>query len=103
LEIAGNIIMSLGILFMAIGIIGIIKYKNFYTRILLTTKIDTIGAITFILGVAVKHGFSFFSLKVLLLVGIMLILDPLATHIIARSAYNCGYGEENTSGENSEL
>jgi multicomponent Na+:H+ antiporter subunit G len=94
MELLGNIIMSLGIVFMVIGIIGITKYKNFYTRILLTTKIDTIGAITFIIGVAVKHGISFFSLKLLLLVGIMLVLEPLATHIIARSAYNCGYGEE---------
>jgi len=76
---------------MFFGIIGIIKYKSFYTRILVTAKIDTVGVITIFIGMAVKHGASFFSLKVLLLMGIMMLINPLASHMIARSAYLSGY------------
>ena len=89
--IAGEVIIGVGIVFMFFGIIGIIKYKSFYTRILVTAKIDTVGVITIFIGMAVKHGASFFSLKVLLLMGIMMLINPLASHMIARSAYLSGY------------
>ena len=79
---------------MLFGVIGIFKFKNFYPRILITAKIDTVGTITIIIGLVVKHGLSFFSLKLLLLLAIMLILNPLAAHMIARSAYLSGYKME---------
>jgi len=91
LQLAGNIIITAGIIFMLFGIIGIFKYKNFYIRILVTTKIDTVGAFTLIIGIAVKHGFSFFSLKLMLLIFLMMIINPLINHMTARSAYLCGY------------
>jgi len=56
-----------------------------------TAKIDTAGLITIFIGMAVKHGLSFFSLKVLLLMAILLIVNPLATHMIARAAWSSGY------------
>ena len=76
---------------MVFGVIGIFKYKNFYIRILVTTKIDTVGTFTLIIGIAVKNGFSFFSLKLLLLTALMMIINPLVSHMTARSAYLCGY------------
>ena len=99
MEIAGNIIITIGVVFMLFGVIGIIKYKNFYLRILVTSKIDTVGVITIIIGTALKHGLSFFSLKVLLLMGILMVINPLTSHMIARSAYLSGYRVEAQSGE----
>jgi multicomponent Na+:H+ antiporter subunit G len=97
-EMIGDIVILAGIIFMAIGVVGIYKYKNFYTRMLLTTKIDTVGAVTVIFGVVIKHGLSFFSLKALLLVVIMMVLDPLTSHTVARSAWLCGYQTEDRQG-----
>jgi len=94
LETLGHIIIIAGMIFMLFGIIGLFKFENFYTRILVTAKIDTVGLLTVMIGLAVKHGVSFFSLKLLLLVCIMLILNPLATHMVARSAYLSGYKTE---------
>ena len=88
MSIAGDIIIYTGIIFMLFGVIGILKYKTFYARILVTTKIDTVGAFTIIIGIAVKHGFSFFSLKLLLLLVLMMIVNPLVTNIIAHCAYS---------------
>ena len=89
--IAGEIIIAVGIVFILFGVIGIVRFKNFYARILVTAKIDTVGMITIFIGMAVKHGLSFFSLKVLLLMAILLIVNPLASHMIARAAYSSGY------------
>jgi multicomponent Na+:H+ antiporter subunit G len=86
----GNVIIGLGIAFIVFGIFGYVKYRHFYERILITAKIDTVGAITVLLGVAVRHGASFFSLKVILLIGILIIINPLATHIMTKCAYQSG-------------
>lgn len=91
MKLAGDIIISIGILFMISGIIGFIRFKHFYPRILITAKIDTVGAITIILGAAIKHGFSFFSLKTLLIMIIMMIINPLASHMIVRAARQSGF------------
>jgi len=91
MEIIGNIIISAGVVFILFGVIGIFKFKDFYLRMLVTTKIDTVGALTILIGVVVKHGFSFFSLKILLLLCLMVILNPLASHFLAGSAYLSGH------------
>jgi multicomponent Na+:H+ antiporter subunit G len=91
MKAVGDIIILAGIAFIFFGVAGLIKYKDFYTRILVTAKIDTVGAMTIIIGVAVKHGFSFLSLKVMLLMLIMMIINPFVSHTIARSAYLSGY------------
>jgi len=91
LNIIGNLIIIAGIIFMVFGVIGIFKFKNFYTRILVTAKIDIVGAFTLIIGIAVKHGFSFFTFKLLLLIILMMIINPLVSHITARTAYLSGY------------
>jgi len=84
---AGDVVIAAGLLFILFGVVGMIKYKDFFTRILIAVKIDTVGAITVIIGLALKHGLSFFSLKLMLLMILLLIVNPLATHVIARSAY----------------
>ena len=93
-EIIGNIVIAAGLLFIFFGVVGIFKFENFYTRLLATSKTDTVGAITLIIGIAIRHGFSFFTGKVLLLGIIMLIFNPLIAHILARSAYLSGYDVE---------
>lgn len=87
----GMFIIALGIFFIAIGVLGIYRFKNFYPRILVASKIDTVGSITLMIGVVIRHGFSFFSMKVLLILVIMIMINPLSTHSIARSAYYSGY------------
>ena len=96
METLSNIIIIAGIILMSFGVIGIFKFKNFYPRILVTAKIDTVGVLTLMIGLIVKHNVSFFSLKLLMLLGIMLILNPLAAHMIARSAYLSGYKIEDS-------
>ena len=91
IAVISNIVIAIGIIFMIFGVIGILKYKDFYTRILLAPKIDIVGSATIIIGVAIRHGFSFFSLKVLLLMIIMLMINPLISHIVAQSAYLSGH------------
>ncbi|MCL2287440.1 MAG: monovalent cation/H(+) antiporter subunit G [Firmicutes bacterium] len=91
IDIISMIILIAGVVFMAFGVIAMFRFKNFYPRILTTSKIDTVGVITIIIGMAIRHGISSFTGKIVLLGVIMLIFNPLVAHILARSAYLCGY------------
>ena len=109
MRIAGDVIIIAGIVFILFGILGIVRFNEFFARALISAKIDTVGAITIILGVAIRNGFGFFSLKALLLIGMMMIVNPLVSHTIARSAYMGGYrpgkrpAEENKSNKKDTL
>ena len=95
LNILSYVVISIGVVITAFGVAGIYKFKNFYPRILVASKVDTVGVITIIFGITLQHGFSFFSAKALLIVIILLIINPLVAHIITRSAYLSGHPLEN--------
>lgn len=88
--VISNILIVIGIIFTTFGLVGILRFNNFYPRMLVTTKVDTVGALTIIFGVAIRHGFSFFTAKLLFIAALMLILKPLVSHIVTRSAYISG-------------
>ena len=91
MELLGTGVIILGIILMFFGIIGLFRFPNFYCRILVSSKIDTVGAMTVIIGVVIRHGFSFFSLRAILLLGFMLFIDPMVTYLLAHSAYLSGH------------
>ena len=87
----GTIFIYIGIAFVSLGIIGLFRFDNFYSRALVASKVDTVGYITILLGVILKSGLSFLSFKILFILLITIIVNPLTTHIIVRSAYISGY------------
>ncbi len=90
-DILGNIFISAGLLFIVFGVIGIYRFKDFYARILISSKVDTIGFITIMFGVILKAGFSMFSLKVILILIISIIINPIVSNAVVRSAYYSDY------------
>ncbi|MCL2396999.1 MAG: monovalent cation/H(+) antiporter subunit G [Defluviitaleaceae bacterium] len=96
LDIAGHIVIGIGIAFMVIGAYGLFKFRDFYPRLLIASKIDTVGLLTVLFGITLRSGFTFFSAKVLFIAVIILILNPMVAHIVARAAYRAGYQLEGT-------
>lgn len=91
MELVSKIVIVIALIFISIGIFGLFKFKDFYARILITSKVEIIGSITIMVGVVIHSGFTFFSAKVILIMVLLIITNPLATHAIARSAYKSGY------------
>jgi len=87
MELAANIVIIIGVILMLFGVIGIFRFPNFYFRILVAPKIDTVGTMIVIIGVVIRHGLSFFSLRAILLLVFMLAVNPMVTYLLARSAY----------------
>jgi len=98
MELISNIIIIIGTVFMLFGVIGILKFRSFSLRVLIISKIDTVGAVTVAIGVALRHGFSFFTLRVLLLLAMLLVISPMVTYIVTRTAFMSGHQLEDNRG-----
>ena len=87
----GRVVIGLGLAFIATGIYSVLAYKEFYSRVVITAKVDTVGFITVLLGIMILEGWSFLMLKVLIVLVFEMLTSPLSTHAIAHSAYTAGY------------
>ncbi|OHW63240.1 putative monovalent cation/H+ antiporter subunit G [Andreesenia angusta] len=94
MEILGYTLIGLGFVFILFGLLGMFKFNSFFKRVLASSLIDSAGFVTVLVGVLILKGASYFSLKIALLLGIGLIINPITTHIIALSAWKSGYKED---------
>jgi len=76
-----------GLFFYSVGVIGLIRLPDAYSRMHATTKCDTLGSSLFLFALILYSGFSAVSLKLLLLIGFIWLTNPTAAHVIARAAY----------------
>ncbi len=89
--IIGQILIGIGLVFIAIGTYSLLRLGDFYTRILITSKVDSMGLITIIFGAMIISGWTFFSAKLAFILLFEMITAPVGTHAVARSAYRSGY------------
>lgn len=82
--------MSIGLVFMFIGSIGIVRLPDFFTRTHAASKVDTVGVMIVLIGIAVFEGFTLTSGKVLLAAFILMLTNPVASHALARAAFHRG-------------
>lgn len=75
-----------GTFFMLVGSIGINRLPDFYTRAHASGKVDTLGILMFLSGLAVFEGFSLNAAKLLLIIAFVAFTSPVASHQLARRA-----------------
>lgn len=89
--VLSNVLITIAMVFMAFGIIGIFRFKDFYSRILISSKVETVGFLTMMIAMMLRAGWGYAALKIMLISVMAIITNPLATHAVARSAYISGY------------
>ncbi len=83
--------LSLGLVFVLAGAIGVIRLPDFYTRMHAAGVTDTLGAELVILGLMLQAG-DWQTIAKLALVGLLLFLtSPTATHAVANAAHRAGH------------
>lgn len=84
------ILFTIGLFFVALGMVGLIRLPDVYNRMHATTKVTTIGTFSIMLAIFLNTGFSPIGLKALT-VGIFLILtSPVVGHMVGRAAHRHG-------------
>ncbi len=77
-----------GTFFFLVGVIGLLRMPDVFTRMHATTKCDTMGAGLIFLGLMLWKGFTLVSLMLFLVLLFIWITNPTAAHYIAKSAYH---------------
>jgi multicomponent Na+:H+ antiporter subunit G len=83
-------LITLGLLFSLVAVVGLVRLPDIYTRTHATSKTDTLGAVLTLAGVAVAFQSGVPRVKLLLLAVFLLITNPTATHAITRAARDQG-------------
>ena len=79
LEWLGGALIVIGVAAMLLGVVGVLRFPGFTMKVLASSKIDTVGYIFILVGVAVRGGFSWFSAKALLVLLIVLCASPIVS------------------------
>jgi len=87
-EMIGSILILLGAIFHFSAGLGIFRMPDAYTRMQAGTKASTLGNLLVLLGLAFIH--PDWSLKLLLLIGFVLVTNPVSSHALARAAHAIG-------------
>jgi len=84
------LLVVLGLATMLFGSIGLIRLPDFFSRTHAASKVDTVGIIFLLAGLAVYEGFTLNAAKLILAIAFVAITNPVAIHILARAALRFG-------------
>ena len=89
LTIIGYIFVTVGVVFLFLGALGIYRMPDIFTRLQAGTKATTLGALGTILGVGLLQPEWFW--KVLVIAIFIAISNPISSHALARGSYKIGH------------
>jgi multicomponent Na+:H+ antiporter subunit G len=88
MRLVADLFLLLGATFALLGALGLLRMPDVYNRIQAGTKAATLGAVGFLLGVALLH--PAWWAKVLCIAGFILFTSPVSSSTIARAIYLAG-------------
>ena len=82
------LLMLAGAAIMVIGTIGVFRFRYVLSRMHAAAMNDTLGILFILLGLSVRNGFSFATLKLLLIVGFFWLASPVSSHLVGKLEVN---------------
>ena len=86
LDILSWICIGIGIVFVLVGGLGLIRMPDLFTRLHASSVSDTAGAGFMMLGFMLQSGLSLVTLKLVLILVFLLFTTPTAAHALAHAA-----------------
>jgi multicomponent Na+:H+ antiporter subunit G len=85
-DVTSWVLLLAGSFFCIVGGIGLVRLPDFFARIHGAGITDTLGAGLVLAGLMVQAGLTLVTVKLVMVVAILLITGPTATHAVARAA-----------------
>jgi multicomponent Na+:H+ antiporter subunit G len=82
--------LSLGSVFLAIGTLGVLRFRDIYSRLQASGVADNAGTAFVLVGLIAYHGLEPRDWTLAVLLILLLVTSPIATHSIAKSAFTQG-------------
>ena len=79
-----------GSFFCIVGGIGLVRLPDFYSRMHGSGITDTLGAGLVLVGLMIQGGLTLVTVKLIMILVVLLLASPTATHAIAKAAFTAG-------------
>jgi multicomponent Na+:H+ antiporter subunit G len=89
------ILIVIGLFFLVVGSIGMLRLPDIFSRAHALSVTDSLGAIFVLAGLAVHEGLSMNFLRIMVVLLLVYLLNPVISHATVRAAYRCGLRPEN--------
>ena len=79
-----------GLFFLVVAAIGTLRLPDVFTRSHAVSLTDSLGAFFVLFGLSLYQGFGINMLKILVVLGLLFLLNPVIAHATLRAAYRTG-------------
>lgn len=90
INIISAVFVISGAIAIIIGLVGVFRMPDFFTKLHAASIIDTMGTMLVLAGLMLYSGFNLISVKLFLILIFILITTPAAAHALAKSALHGG-------------
>jgi multicomponent Na+:H+ antiporter subunit G len=90
LSLMGGVFIAAGLTLMAGGTLGLLRFPDFYTRLHAVRVADGLGAVVFVLGLAIACGDGAIALRLLLFAALIAAIGPTGSQLAAHAAHAAG-------------
>ena len=90
MEILSIIFIAAGLFFLIVAAIGVIRLPDVFSRSHAVSLTDSLGAFLMLVGIALYEGLGTNMLKILVVLALLYILNPVIAHATVRAALRSG-------------
>ena len=90
MEILSIIFIVAGLFFLIVAAIGVIRLPDVFSRSHAISLTDSLGAFLILIGIALHEGLGTNMLKILVVLSLLYIINPVITHATVRAALRSG-------------
>lgn len=83
-------LIATGLFFLVVAAVGMVRLPDVFTRSHAVALTDSLGAFFLLTGLAIHHGFSSNTFRILLVLGLLYLLNPVISHATVRAALRSG-------------
>jgi multicomponent Na+:H+ antiporter subunit G len=90
MDILSIIFIVAGLFFMIVAAIGVVRLPDVFSRSHAVSLTDSLGAFLMLVGIAFHEGLGKNTLKILVVLALLYILNPVIAHATIRAAFRSG-------------
>ncbi len=90
MEILSVMFILAGLFFLVVAAIGVIRLPDVFTRSHAVSLTDSLGAFLLLIGLAIYEGLSMNVLKILAVLALLYLQNPVIAHATLRAAVRAG-------------
>lgn len=89
-EVIACALLGVGLVFQLVAAIGLVRFRDVFSRLHVIGVVDTLGVPCVLLGAAVYLGAGLSSAKLVLAIVFLYLTSPLVGHLLSRAALESG-------------